>query len=99
MFLADALKENWQVVVVVQLVYCYLPLHDVLHAVGERDRQVATVIEAPEFRAGDRPWALSICEGVGNSGLGLLLVKAEVLTTDALRLGQRLDTLLLGCSF
>lgn len=30
---ADSFEENWEVVVVVQLVNSYLPLHDVLHAV------------------------------------------------------------------
>jgi hypothetical protein len=38
MLLADSLKENGQVVVIVQLINSYFPLNDVLHAVGKRNR-------------------------------------------------------------
>jgi len=66
LFLADSLKENGEIVVIVKLHHVDLPLDFVLGAVLDGDRQVTSIVETSEF-AGDNWSALG---GTSNRLLG-----------------------------
>ena len=53
---ADALEEDRQVVVVVELLYVHFPVDLILRAVLNGHRQVASVVEQTELAHGDGSW-------------------------------------------
>ena len=71
LLLADALKEDRQVVVVIELLDLYLPVNAVLGAVFNGYGQVTSVVEAAELRG----WDLPVVEGTSSwlLGCGFLL--------------------------
>jgi hypothetical protein len=80
----DALEEDGQVVVVVELLDLDLPVDAVLRTVLDSDGEIAAVVEAAELGRGDR----AVVEGAGNGllrcGLFLGLVQADGLAAEAL---------------
>mmetsp|Transcript_2172 Transcript_2172/g.5516 ORF Transcript_2172/g.5516 Transcript_2172/m.5516 type:complete len:483 (-) Transcript_2172:226-1674(-) len=88
--LADAVKKDGQVVVVVQLLNLHLPGNDVLGAaVVHRDGQVAALVEAAERGVG-RVVAPPVRARLGRRGprLGAVLVQPPRLDRHALALAQ-----------
>jgi len=49
MLLPNAFEENWEVVMVVELVDGNLPLNNILHAVGKRNWKITAIVEAAEL--------------------------------------------------
>ena len=79
---ADSFEENWEVVMVVKLVNGHLPLHHVLHAVGESNGQVTAVVEATELTRGYITGTSCVGEWVSDRFLWLLFVEAEIFATN-----------------
>lgn len=86
LLLADALEEDGQVVMVVQLLDLYLPVDAILGAVLDGDGEVAAVVETTEFRGWDRAVVEGTCDGLLGCGLLLGLVKANGLAAEAFSL-------------
>lgn len=86
LLLADALKEDGEVVVVVELLDLDLPVDAVLGAVLDGDGEVAAVVEAAELARGDG----AVVEGTGDGLLGsrllLGLVEADGSSSEAFSL-------------
>lgn len=82
MLFADSLEENWQVVVVVELINSHFPLNYILHAVGQGNGQVAAIVEATELAGGDIAGSSGVGEWVGDGFLWLLFVEAEVFASN-----------------
>jgi len=66
LFLADSLKENGEIVVIVKLHHVDLPLDFVLGAVFNRNGEVTSVVKTSKFTGGD--W--STLNGTGDWLLG-----------------------------
>lgn len=64
LFFADALKENGQIVMVVELHNVNFPKDPVLWSMFNSDRQVATVVETSEFAAWNSSWLHGACFGL-----------------------------------
>ena len=86
LFLADALEEDWQVVVVVQGHDVDLPLDPVLRTVLDADRQVSSVVETAEFRWGHLSSFNGTSHRLGWSSLLWSLCSREGLAADSLTL-------------
>lgn len=70
LLLTNAFEEDWQVVVVVQLLDVHLPEDLVLGTVLDANGQVATVVESAELAGRDRARQHSASTGLLNLGLG-----------------------------
>jgi hypothetical protein len=86
LLLADALEEDGQVVVVVELLDLNLPVDAELGAVLDGDGEVSAVVETTELRRGDRATVESAGLGLLRSGLFLGLVQADHLAAETLTL-------------
>jgi hypothetical protein len=83
---ADALEEDGQVVVVVELLDLNFPVDAELGTVLDGDGEVSAVVETTELRRGDRAAVESAGLGLLRSGLFLGLVQADHLAAEALTL-------------
>jgi hypothetical protein len=83
---ADALEENGEVVMVVELHNINLPLDFVLGTVLNGNGEVSTVVETTEFGGNDRAAETGTSFGLLGWGLGLGLLEGSGLSTDAVSL-------------
>lgn len=86
LLLTDALEEDWQVMVVVELLDLNLPVDTVLGSVLNGNGEVSAVVEAAELRG----WDGAVVEGSSDRLLRcrplLGLVEADGLASEALSL-------------
>lgn len=88
LLLPNALEEDGQVMVVVQLLNFHFPVDSVLGTVLDGDGEVASVVETSELAGGDVPHVEGACLGLLGSRLLLRLVQAHGLAAEALALLQ-----------
>lgn len=86
LLLADALHEDGEVVMVVELVDLDLPLDSVLGTVLDLDGKVASVVELTELRLGNRSGSVGSGLRGNDSRLLLGLLEGAGLSTDTLTL-------------
>jgi len=99
MLLPNTFEENWEVVMVVELVDGNLPLNNILHAVGKCNWKIAAVVEATELGASYIARALGISKRIADRWLGLSLVQTKVLASNTISLSECFYTILFPLCF
>jgi hypothetical protein len=84
LLLTDALEEDGQVMVVVELLNLNLPIDTVLGSVFNSNRKISTIVESAEFRCRNVSLIESTSSGLLGCRLLLGLEKTNSATTETL---------------